>query len=135
VGRGRGGGARGRAAKSGPGASATHIPATTGGRAKPGTWHVFVIAPDGTASQAVNGDQFTYTIPVVSAVSPKSGPTGGGTPITITGKGFVAGERGVIGQGNGAGAGAVAATRGTVGNATHTTTPTGGRAHPRTAHH
>ncbi len=32
-----------------------------GGGAKAGTWNLFVIAPDGTASPAVTADRFTYT--------------------------------------------------------------------------
>jgi hypothetical protein len=60
---------------------------------------------DGTFSR----DDFTYDpVPTVSAVSPRAGPTKGGTTITITGTGFVAGATVLIGQGINP---AVAATR------------------------
>src|SRR5689334_16296480 len=67
---------------------------------------------------------------VVSSVSPNSGPTGGGAAITITGSGFVTGDRVVIGQGNGAGAGAIAATGVSVVDSTQITATTGGGAKP-----
>ena len=43
-------------------------------------------------------------------MSANSGSIRGGTPITITGSGFAQGDRVVIGQGHGAGTGAIAAT-------------------------
>jgi hypothetical protein len=64
----------------------------------------------------------------VSAVSPNSGPTSGGTAITITGTGFVTGATVKIGQGNGAGAGAIAATNVVVVSSTQITAVTGGGA-------
>ena len=64
----------------------------------------------------------------VSAVSPNSGPTSGGTAITITGTGFVTGATVEIGQGNGAGTGAIAATNVVVVSATQITAVTGGGA-------
>jgi hypothetical protein len=53
-------------------------------------WHnVFVTTPGG-ASVAVTADQFTYVLtpPVVSSLSPSSGPKAGGTTTTIRGTGF-----------------------------------------------
>jgi hypothetical protein len=53
-------------------------------------WHnVFVTTPAGT-SPAVTADQFTYvlTLPVVSSLSQTSGPTAGGTTVTVKGTGF-----------------------------------------------
>jgi hypothetical protein len=52
------------------------------------------------------------SVPTVSSVSPSSGPTSGGTAITIRGTGFVTGASVVIGQrqGAGVGTGAIAAT-------------------------
>jgi len=41
----------------------------------------------GIPSTAVLADRYTYD-PVVTALSPASGPTSGGTPVTITGAGF-----------------------------------------------
>ena len=54
-----------------------------------GTVDVTVTNPAGT-SAAVTADQFTYTaaVPTVTAVSPATGPSGGGTTVTITGTGF-----------------------------------------------
>jgi YVTN family beta-propeller protein len=63
--------------------------------------------------------------PTVTAVSPNSGPTSGGTAITITGTGFVSGATVVIGQGTGT-VGAIAATNVTVVSPTEITAVTGG---------
>jgi hypothetical protein len=70
--------------------------------------------------------------PMVSNVSPNSGPTSGGTPITITGNGFVQGDTVVIGQGHGAAADAIAATDVSVVGSTELTATTGGGAQPGT---
>jgi len=67
-------------------------------------------------------------VPTVSAVSPNSGPLTGGTAITITGTGFVTGATVVIGQGNGAGSGAIAATKVVVVSSTKITAVTSGGA-------
>ncbi len=56
-----------------------------------GAVNVTVTVPAGT-SAVVSADQFTYgTTPTVSALNPVAGPTAGGTPVTITGTGFVSG--------------------------------------------
>ena len=55
-----------------------------------GAVDVTVTTPGGT-SAANSGDQYTYTpppVPAVSGVSPGSGPSTGGTSVTITGSGF-----------------------------------------------
>ncbi len=53
-----------------------------------GAVNVTVLTPGGT-SAAGAGSQYTYlATPVVSGLSPSSGPTQGGTPVTITGTGF-----------------------------------------------
>jgi hypothetical protein len=54
-----------------------------------GTVDVTVTNPAGT-SAAVTADQYTYAAaaPTVTAVSPATGPPGGGTTVTITGTGF-----------------------------------------------
>jgi hypothetical protein len=52
--------------------------------------NVTVTTPAGTSATSP-ADQFTYTAvaaPVVTALSPTSGPAAGGTPVTITGTGF-----------------------------------------------
>jgi len=67
-----------------------------------------------------------YPVPTVSKVSPNSGPTTGGTSITITGTGFVAGAKVVIGQGDGP-IGGIAATVNSV-TSTMITATTGGGA-------
>jgi hypothetical protein len=66
--------------------------------------------------------------PTVTAVSPHTGPSSGGTPITITGTGFVARAIVVIAQGNGSGTGAIAATNVVVVSPTKITATTGGGA-------
>jgi hypothetical protein len=63
--------------------------------------------------------------PTVSAVSPSSGPVAGGTSITITGTGFIAGARVVIGQGSGT-SGAIAATVTSIAPTSITATTGGG---------
>ena len=84
--------------------SATKITAVTGGGAKAGTWNLFV-STSGGKSAASAANQFTYNlvnpVPTVTAVSPNSGPTKGGTAITVSGTGFVSGAKVVIGQGYG----------------------------------
>ena len=50
-----------------------------------GTVDVIVTTPDGTSATGA-ADQFTYlAVPTVTAVAPNSGPTAGGTNVTITG--------------------------------------------------
>jgi hypothetical protein len=71
--------------------SATSISATSPSHAA-GTVDVTVTTPGGTSAANPPGDQFTYdVVPTVSSVSPSSGPAAGGTGVTITGTGFVAG--------------------------------------------
>lgn len=74
----------------------------------------------------------TGVVPTVSRISPASGSAGGGTPITITGTGFVAGGRLEIGQGHGRGATAIAASSVDVVSSTQITAVTGGPARPGT---
>ena len=108
--------------------SATEITATTGGGAKRRTFHVFVI--ENGVTSAAGSAVFTYNVPVVSGVSPSSGPAGGGTAITITGTGFASGASVQIGQDAGAGLTAIPATNVTVVSATEITATTGGGAKP-----
>lgn len=71
--------------------SSTRITAVTPARPA-GTVTVQVTNPDAQSGSLLNG--FTYTpaaAPTVSTVSPTSGSTGGGTPVVITGTGFVNG--------------------------------------------
>jgi hypothetical protein len=128
IGQGSGAGVGAIAATNVKVVSSTQITAVTGGGAQAGTWSLFVITTGGT-SVANLGDDFTYNhAPAVSAVSPSSGPVTGGTPITITGTGFLSGATVVIGQGNGAGSGAIAATNVKVVSSTQITAVTGGGA-------
>ena len=60
----------------------------------PGPVDVTVTTPGGT-SQTSNADEYYYDLPTVSAVSPTSGPTSGGTVVTVTGTNFVAGATAV----------------------------------------
>jgi hypothetical protein len=108
--------------------SSTEITAVTGGGAKAGSWGLFVTTTGGTSTGSPDAF-YTYTpIPNVSTVMPRSGPTTGGTAITITGTGFVSGASVVIGQGHLAGAGAIAATNVVVVSSTEITAVTGGGA-------
>jgi hypothetical protein len=66
--------------------------------------------------------------PSISAVSPDTGPTSGGTTVTITGTGFVAGATVMIGQGNGPATGAIPATNVDVVSPTEISATTGGGA-------
>jgi eukaryotic-like serine/threonine-protein kinase len=55
----------------------------------PGTVNIIIVTPGGTTA-----GQFTYVAPpVVRAISPTSGPTGGGTSVTITGAGLAGATR------------------------------------------
>jgi hypothetical protein len=49
-----------------------------------GTVDIQVAAPAGTTAP-VAADHFTYVVPAVTKVSPASGPSAGGTSVTITG--------------------------------------------------
>lgn len=108
--------------------SATEITAVTGGGATAGVFNVLVTTARGTSTANDAGDEFNYgPIPTVTRVSPNAGPTKGGTPITVTGSGFLAGATMVIGQGTGT-AGAIAATHVVVRSSTEITAMTGGDA-------
>ena len=70
--------------------NATTITATA--PAGSGTVDVRVTTPVGT-SAPTGGARFTYLVqPVVTALTPASGPSSGGTPVKITGTGFVRGS-------------------------------------------
>ncbi len=75
--------------------NATSITATTpAGTA--GAKNVVVTNPDTQSATLTNG--FTYVAaPTASAIAPSSGPTAGGTAVTITGTGFVSGATVTIG--------------------------------------
>ena len=75
--------------------SATQITATTSTHA-PGTVYATVTNPDG---QSGTGGSFAYlgTPPTVTSISPTSGPAAGGTAVTITGTGFLAGATVTLG--------------------------------------
>ena len=61
---------------------------------------VTVTTPAGTSATAGSGDDYTYGVPTVTALSPTAGTTAGGTPVTITGTNFVAGATVAFGAGN-----------------------------------
>ncbi len=68
--------------------SDTQITAVTPARVA-GLAIVTVTNPAGTSPTPLFTTWFTYTVPpAVTAVTPATGPSGGGTPITITGTGF-----------------------------------------------
>jgi subtilase family serine protease len=82
---------------------------------------------DGT-SEGLDEELKTPEELTVSSVTPTSGPATGGTAITITGSGFQSGAVVKIGQGNGAGSGAIPATDVQVVSSTEITATTGGGA-------
>lgn len=96
--------------------NATTINATTPAHA-PGAVNVAVTTPGGTGTGV---GLFTYVAPpaapTVTAINPTSGPTGGGTPVTITGTNFTGATSVAIGG--------VAATSVTVVSATSITATT-----------
>jgi hypothetical protein len=64
--------------------SATSVTATSPAKSA-GTVDVTVVTPGGTTS-VTSADQFTYeAVPTVSGVSPSTGPSTGGTSVTVTG--------------------------------------------------
>jgi hypothetical protein len=103
----------------------TEIRATAGGGARAGTFSVFVTT-QGVTTAASNAAHFSYT-PTVTSVSPNTGPTSGGTTITIMGSGFQSPATVVIGQRNGS-TGAIAATNVDVISKSEITATTGGGA-------
>src|SRR5207245_6870406 len=81
---------------------ATHVNATTPAHAAGLADVVVTIGGQSSATNA--GDQFTYLAPTptVTAIDPTSGPTAGGTAITITGTSFDTGPATVTVGGTGA---------------------------------
>jgi hypothetical protein len=67
--------------------SDTQITVLSSGQVAAGTVDVRVKGPYGT-SVIVAADQFTYGGPVITGLSPKTGPVAGGTTVTISGTGF-----------------------------------------------
>ncbi len=106
--------------------SSTKITADTGRSPQAGLFNLFVTS-SGVTSAVSAGDLFTY-VPTVTSVHPHTGPTSGGTAVTVTGTGFVTGARVVIAQGDGSGTGAIAATNVDVVSSTKITATTGGGA-------
>ena len=76
--------------------NSTTITATTSANAV-GTFGVTVINPDGLSGTLANGFTYISTAPTVNSVSPISGPTAGGTPITLSGTNYAAGATVTIG--------------------------------------
>ncbi|HTM89353.1 MAG TPA: IPT/TIG domain-containing protein [Terriglobales bacterium] len=70
--------------------SSASITATTPAHAT-GTVNVVVTNTDGQSATLSNGFTYTNTSPTVTSVSPNSGPTGGGTTVTIGGTNFLSG--------------------------------------------
>ncbi len=69
----------------------------------PGTVYVTVTTPNGTSATG-SAVQFTYTaatgLPVVTGLTVSSGPTGGGTAVTISGSGFTGATNVTFGTAN-----------------------------------
>ena len=70
--------------------SATQITATTPAHAQ-GSVSVAVTNPNGQSATLANAFTFGPPAPIVTSVSPRTGATGGGTAVTLTGQHFVAG--------------------------------------------
>jgi hypothetical protein len=106
--------------------SSTEITATTGQHPNGAAWKsILYVAGTGGTSAAGPASDFNYA-PTVTSVSPNTGPTSGGTTITIMGSGFEDSFPTVlIGQGNGT-TGAIAATTVQVGSTEITATTGGG---------
>jgi hypothetical protein len=62
--------------------------------AQTGAHYVIVTGPGGSSAN-VPADIYTYTqaAPAITSISPSSGPTAGGTTVTITGSGFTGATR------------------------------------------
>ena len=106
--------------------------ATISGTPAAGTGGSYTLTLKATNSAGSTTQSFVLVVknpvPTVSAVSPNTGPKGGGTAITITGTGFVTGATVAIGQGGGGGSKAIAATNVVVVSSTKITAITGGGA-------
>jgi hypothetical protein len=76
--------------------SATSITAKTPAHAG-GAVNVAVTNTDGQSGSLSNGFTYTNPAPTVTAISPVSGTTAGGTAVTITGTGFLAGASVTLG--------------------------------------
>ena len=69
---------------------ATRITCTTPARALAGAVDVTVTNPDAQSDTLADGYTYIYPAPTLSQIDPASGSTAGGTPVTITGTGFLA---------------------------------------------
>jgi hypothetical protein len=67
--------------------SDTQLKVTAPAQTAPGAVSIAVVTPSGT-TPPVKAGQFTYLLPSITGVSPKTGSTSGGTPVTIHGKNF-----------------------------------------------
>ena len=80
--------------------SATQITAVSPAAAVSGTVDVRVTTPGGTSAISP-ADKFTYVappaIPIVTGISPKTGPAAGGTTVTIIGSGFTGASKVLFG--------------------------------------
>jgi hypothetical protein len=56
-----------------------------------GYWGVKVINPDTQSATLTDGFNITYAPPSVSVVTPETGPTGGGTGVTVSGANYLLG--------------------------------------------
>ncbi len=70
--------------------SAMQITANTPPHAQ-GSVNVVVTNPDGQSATLANGFTFVTSAPIVTSVSPTTGRTTGGTPVTLMGQNFVSG--------------------------------------------
>src|SRR5438128_856056 len=99
--------------------SSTSLTATTAAHVA-GTVDVVVTNSDGQSGTLTGGYTYTTPAPTVSAISPSSGMSSGGTAVTVTGTGFAAGATVSLGG--------TAATNVTVVSSTSLTDPTAAHA-------
>jgi PKD repeat protein len=85
-----------------------------------GSWDVVVTNTDGQSGTLTNGFKVNIPVPAITSISPPNGPTGGSTPVTITGTDLI-GATGVT-------FGGIAATGVTVISGTSITATTPGHA-------
>ncbi len=88
----------------------TSITATTPPGAA-GSVNITVTNPDLQNATLTNGFTYTMSAPTVSSVSPSTGPTAGGTAVSITGTGFVAGASVTFGSASAGSVNVVSATQ------------------------
>ncbi|MCI0342028.1 MAG: IPT/TIG domain-containing protein [Planctomycetales bacterium] len=103
--------------------SASSLTCVSPATGTPGAVNVTITNPDTQSATLTNGYTYVAPAPTLTAISPTSGPTAGGTAVTLTGTGFLSGATVTIG-------GAAATTVTVVSATTITATSPAGTAGP-----